>query len=165
MTHSRFGASWAGLAGILIVCLAVVMVPVFLIRPFVPQTPASITLAFALRRWSPAVTLGGASLALLLGLRLWRAGPSLRRRVGAALLVLPAAGTAWLARQNHFEWMFAPLPDARFVRAAEASFVAADAMVLAVALGGDAVAYPVPQLAYHHLVNDEVGRVPIVATY
>ena len=70
-----------------------------------------------------------------------------------------------MSRQNHFEWMFAPLPDARFVRAAEASAVAPDDMVLAVMTGGDAVAYPVGQIAYHHLVEDSVGGVPIVATY
>jgi hypothetical protein len=27
------------------------------------------------------------------------------------------------------------------------------------------VAYPVRQIAYHHLVEDSVGGVPIVATY
>jgi hypothetical protein len=61
--------------------------------------------------------------------------------------------------------MFAPLPDARFVRAANADFVTPDDMVLAVAVGSDAAAYPVRQLAYHHLVEDAVGPVPIVATY
>ena len=72
--------------------------------------------------------------------------------------------TTWMSRQNHFEWMFAPLPDARFLRAAEAAAAPED-MVLAVMIGGDAVAYPVRQLAYHHLVEDSVGGVPIVATY
>ena len=38
-------------------------------------------------------------------------------------------------------------------------------MVLGVVVNGDAVAYPVNQLAYHHVINDEVGGVPIVATY
>ena len=34
-----------------------------------------------------------------------------------------------------------------------------------VARNGEAVAYPIRQLAYHHLVQDMVGRVPIVVTY
>ena len=71
----------------------------------------------------------------------------------------------WMARQNHFEWMFAPLPNAGFVRAASADFVRREDMVLAVAVNGDAVAYPVNQLAYHHVVEDAIGKVPIVATY
>ena len=33
-------------------------------------------------------------------------------------------------------------------------------MVIAVELRGDAVAYPVRQMAYHHVVNDQVGGVP-----
>ena len=38
-------------------------------------------------------------------------------------------------------------------------------VVLAVRVGDDAVAYPVRQMAYHHVVQDTVGGVPIVATY
>ncbi len=38
-------------------------------------------------------------------------------------------------------------------------------MVLAVTHSGDAAAYPVRLLAYHHLVHDRVGGKPIVATY
>jgi hypothetical protein len=38
-------------------------------------------------------------------------------------------------------------------------------MVLAVERGGERVAYPVRLMAYHHVVADTVGGVPIVATY
>jgi hypothetical protein len=38
-------------------------------------------------------------------------------------------------------------------------------MILAVAIGPDARAYPIREMAYHHLVNDEVAGVPIVPTY
>jgi hypothetical protein len=38
-------------------------------------------------------------------------------------------------------------------------------MVIAVEIAGDAVAYPVRQMAYHHLVNDVVGGRPVVSTY
>ena len=30
---------------------------------------------------------------------------------------------------------------------------------------GTAIAYPVRQLAYHHLVNEIVGGIPLVVTY
>jgi thiol:disulfide interchange protein len=155
---------WMVLGAIALVALAIVAVPVMLIRPFAPQTPATVGLAFTLRRWSPLVTLGLAVIAVWPFVRLWgqtrRAG-----RVGASVLGLLVLGAAWFARQNYFEWMFRPLADPRFVRTGAADFVRPDDMVLAVRLGQDAVAYPVPQLAYHHLVEDRVGGVPIVATY
>jgi uncharacterized protein DUF3179 len=34
-----------------------------------------------------------------------------------------------------------------------------------VEIAGDAVAWPVRQMAYHHIVQDEVGGVPVVSTY
>ena len=37
--------------------------------------------------------------------------------------------------------------------------------VLAVEHNGDAVAYPVRLMAYHHVVKDNVGGMPIVSTY
>ena len=49
MSTSRRGA-WAGLVSVVLLSLAVVAVPVILIRPFSPQTPASMSLAFTLRR-------------------------------------------------------------------------------------------------------------------
>jgi hypothetical protein len=123
------------------------------------------SIAFTLRRWSPLLTLAALVLGAVLLYRLWRSSPRAVPRIGAVLLALPLVGAAWFSRQAYFEWMFAPLPDARFVRAAAADFARPDDMVLAVTIQGDAVAYPVPQLAYHHLVEDEVGNVPIVATY
>jgi hypothetical protein len=38
-------------------------------------------------------------------------------------------------------------------------------MVMAVRFGNDARAYPIVQMAYHHVFNDEVGGTPIVVTY
>jgi len=36
---------------------------------------------------------------------------------------------------------------------------------MTVELNGEAVAYPVRQMAYHHVINDVVGGKPITATY
>jgi hypothetical protein len=157
--------TWAGLFLLTALAWALLLIPGVLIRPFAPQTPQGMALAFTLRRWSPLLTLLSTAGALLLAWRIWRGAPRLLPRATAILLTALVAGGAWLARQNYFEWMFAPLPDARFVRAANADFVAPQDMVLAVAFGDEAAAYPVRQLAYHHLVEDAVGRVPIVATY
>ena len=164
MTGSRRG-TWAALVALLIVCLAIVAVPVVLIRPFSPQTPSSMALAFTLRQWSPIVTLAGLVAGIVILVKLWRPSGRIRARIGGVVAVGVIALMAWAARQNHFEWMFAPLPGPGFVRAAQADFVEPEDVVLTVALKGDAVAFPVRQLAYHHVVEDSVGGVPIVATY
>ncbi len=164
MTGSRRG-TWAALVALLIVCLAIVAVPVVLIRPFSPQTPSSMALAFTLRQWSPIVTLAGLVAGMAIVVRLWRPAGRIWARIGGVVAVGVIAVTAWAARQNHFEWMFAPLPGPGFVRAAQADFVEPEDVVVTVVLKGDPVAYPVRQLAYHHVVEDTVGGVPIVATY
>ena len=165
MTERSNRAGWLALVLLVAISLIVVAVPVLLIRPFAPQTTASVAIAFALRRWSPWVTLAAALIGLSLAIRIWRNAPRAVSRAGLIVLGLLTLLTTWAARQNHFEWMFAPLPDARFIRAAEAGAVEPGDMVLAVLTKGDAAAYPVRQLAYHHLVEDAVGGVPIVATY
>jgi hypothetical protein len=61
--------------------------------------------------------------------------------------------------------MFNPLHQAKFASVADADFVKDDDMVLAVKINGDAVAFPVLQMAYHHIAQDVVGGTPITATY
>lgn len=81
------------------------------------------------------------------------------------LLLAPLALVTWFARQNHFEWMFNPLPNAAYAKVSEVNFVNDGDMVLAVEINGEAVAYPVRQMGYHHVINDVVGGKPITATY
>ena len=156
---------WLALIVLTVVGFAMVAIPVILIRPFSPQTPASIALAFALRRWSPWVTVAVAVAGFWIAIGIWRSSPRVVPRIALVMLLMLTLVPTWAARQNHFEWMFAPLPDARFIRAADARAVEPGDMVIAVLVKGDAAAYPVRQLAYHHLVEDAVGEVPIVATY
>lgn len=147
-------------------CLvAFVLIPVGLLHPFRAQTPLEVGLAYEMRRWAPLfTTLGLLPIAGLIYLRVrdqrvrWRLIP-------IVLLVALAGAATWFARQNHFEWMFEPLPAAVFVRASEAKFPASGDMVIAVETATDSVAYPVLEMAYHHLVMDNVGGVPVVATY
>ena len=61
--------------------------------------------------------------------------------------------------------MFAPLEVVEFAPADAAPFIEDLDKVLAVEINGDAAAYPLRQLAYHHLVQDAVGGVAIAATY
>ena len=155
----------ATLAGLTLVGLAWGAIPVVLIRPFGPQTARGIALSYDLRAWSAPLTLAllvtGCVIAVVLRKRL----ASWLGRSLVALAVVVLGGCAWLARQNHFEWMFHPLPRPEFVAADKADGVAADDLVLGVASGSEARAYPVRALAYHHVVNDVVAGEPIVATY
>ena len=148
-----------------IALIAVVGLPLVLDQPFGSQTARTLEAAYTMRRWSPIVTLLGlAALAVL-------AAISLRRRrtwlalVGFGLVLSVAIAAAWFARQNPFEWMFNPLSRPQFVAAADARFVDPNDLVLAVSVDGDAAAYPIRQMTYHHLVNDRIGRTPAVVTY
>ena len=106
----------------------------------------------------------GAAAMLAIAVRAWpRSRIVARSALTAAVVVTIAA--AWLARQNVFEWMFNPLPRPSFVSAGAASFLEPADLVLAVRAGDDAAAYPIRQMAYHHLVNDRIGRTPAVVTY
>jgi hypothetical protein len=97
-------------------------------------------------------------------LGLWFSSPWWSRAV-MLILLAPVFGATWLARQNHFEWMFNPLPNPAYAKVADASFVNDNDRVLAVTIGGESVAYPIRLMGYHHLVGDTVGGTPIVATY
>jgi len=136
----------ATLSGLALVSLAWVATPIVLIRPFGPQTPRGIALSYALRAWSAPLTLAllvpGCVLAVVLRKRL----ASWVGRLLVALAVVLLGGCAWLARQNHFEWMFHPLPRPEFVAAGKTDEVAADDLVLGVASGNEARAYPVRAL-------------------
>jgi hypothetical protein len=145
--------------------LAWVAIPVVVIRPFAAQTAGGLSLAYALRARAASLTLlllvaGGVVAAVIWGRLLTRRGRAL-----AGLAVAALAGCAWFARQNHFEWMFRPLPRLAFAEAGEAKHVAEGDLVLGVVSGEEARVYPVRALAYHHVVNDVVGGEPIVATY
>lgn len=161
-THRKL--AWLIVFVLVLAVLAIVLTPVFLIVPFKGQTPRALQVSFTMRSWSPLLTVVAALLLLVFFVALWRGG-RWWSRIALVVLVLPALGATWLARQNHFEWMFNPLPNPAYAKAVEASFVNNDDRVLAVAIGGEAVAYPIRVMAYHHLVDDTVGGTPIVATY
>ena len=154
----------AGLFLLVILALALVAIPMWLIRPFSPQTPEGLAVAYALRRWAPLATLCAILAALLLAAVLWRNARWWSRAL-IVLALVPLLGAAWQSRQNIFEKMFVPLTDTRSASAAEARWVADEEPVLAVVMNGDAAAYPVRQVAYHHIVQDVVGGTPVAVTY
>jgi hypothetical protein len=164
---SKFGNKTAWLILLLITGAVVAMVftPVWLIKPFSAQTARAIDVSYVLRGWSPWLTICFAFGAIALAVFIWR---NAKRWYRAAPVIIPLAVIflfTWFARQNHFEWMFNPLEAARFASIAETDFVKDEEMVLAVKINDDAVAFPVRQMAYHHVAQAVVGGTPITATY
>lgn len=156
--------AWLALIIIVLAALAIVAAPVFIIQPFKPQTQRGIALSYAMRNWSPYLTVAALIVGFVLVGWLWR-GARWFARMALIIVLLPLAAVTWFARQNHFEWMFHPLRHSAYANAADASFVSDSDMVLAVKINGESAAYPVRLMAYHHVVQDVVGGRAIVATY
>ena len=157
--------AWLLLLLTVVVSAAMVAIPVWLIQPFAAQTERGLWISFLLKNWSPFLTTLATIFAFALVIYIWLKS---KRWFGKAVLFAPLFVVlicAWFAQQNHFEWMFNPLDQANFAKASETDFVSDDDMVLAVKINGEAVAYPVRQMAYHHVVADVVGGKPITATY
>jgi hypothetical protein len=151
---------------LVVAAVAMVVLPIWLIRPFAPQTPSGIAIAYGLRRWAPAVTVLFLAAGLGLAATLWR-GSRWWSRALAVLGLMALGAAAWRAPKNElmFEGMFAPMTKTASVPAADARWVADGEPVLALSIKGDDAAYPVRQVAYHHIVHDVVGGVPVAVTY
>jgi hypothetical protein len=149
-----------------VTAVVTVAIPTFAIHPFRPQTASGVAWSYALKRVAPPVTIVALAIVLSSAAMLWR-GVSRWWLRGVVMVLVAATGlVTWFARQNHFEWMFNPLARAEYASVADAHRFLVDAeIVMGVEVNGVAIAYPVRQLAYHHLVNHVVGVTPLVATY
>lgn len=156
--------AWLILFVLVIAMVVIVLTPMFLIMPFKAQTPRIVEVSYFMRRWSPLLTILGSLVILTLTIRLWIGGRWWSRAI-LLILLLPVLGATWLAQQNHFEWMFNPLPNPLYAKVADAAFVKDDERVMAITVNGESVAYPITLMAYHHVLGDTVGGTPIVATY
>lgn len=125
--------------------------------PMVHQTPA--LLEFAHACLAAALPLGLAS-AVAMAWRAWRA-----RSARAWTLLGITLLCVWLAHANLFEWMFAPAHSAQFADIGEFHEIRDSDMVIGVVLGGQSRAYPVRYLAYHHMLNDQLGATALLPTY
>jgi hypothetical protein len=154
------------MAGLLIfiASFAIVAVPVLLIMPFKAQTPRGIHVSYLFRRWSPILTVLATGGIIVASIYLWRAARWWTKGF-LVILTLISLAPVWASRQNHFEWMFKPIAQPEYSQAGEATSVADNDMVMAVEINGEAAAYPIRAMAYHHVVEDVVGGVPLAATY
>ncbi len=160
-----YKTAWFILLLIVAAVVAMVFTPIWLIKPFSAQTARQVEISYLLRSWSPILTIVLTIAAIALAVFIWKNSKRWFAKVPLIIPLLIIFVFTWLARQNHFEWMFNPLENTKFARVPETNFVADDDMVLAVKIGTDAVAFPVRQMAYHHVVQTTVGGMPITATY
>jgi hypothetical protein len=81
------------------------------------------------------------------------------------LQALPALGR--LPRSQFYleHDRFLPATDPRTVSAARAHWLRSEDEVFGVVVGGQARAYPIAMIAYHHVVNDVIRGIPIAVTY
>lgn len=163
MTTSTKRSLWILLLVAAFIGTAAFFIPAYIIRPFTHQSTRGLFWAMSIHDRSPIVSLISAIVCFALAIPLW---PDLHKW-RKAYLILPlfvVAFSAVMSRQNYFEWMFHPADSAQF-ETESASKLDAKEMILAVRYGGDARAYPISQMAYHHILNDVVGGVPIAVTY
>jgi hypothetical protein len=126
------------------------------------QRMRSIDVAYALHTWRWVFRVAFGAL-IAAGLRpAWRA-PGRRRLAPAALLV--AGGVAYLMNyQMSADRMFLA-PTSLDMQPASRNRVEMKRLVVGVELDGDARAYPVQFIGYHHQVRDTVGGHPVLVSY
>ena len=157
-------AAWAVIIVLLLLVLALVVIPMRVIHPFRPQTPEGLELAYALRGWAPVVTLIASVIIIALTL-----GSGAALAAGGAKLCLsslsPCQSASHGSRGRTTSNGCSPLNPTHLRAGRRAGFVDESDSVIAIEINGDAVAYPIRQIAYHHVVQDTVGGMPVVATY
>jgi hypothetical protein len=160
----RSGASVTTLILCALTSFFLLAYPLYVIRPFRPQGPIELKYALAMLQYRmPAmlICIAVAAAALVL---YWRFQPRAWKKALAVAALAAACGFAGLSRINVYEKMFHPMGKPTFTSPSSAKLHAAE-KVLAVKLGGVARAYPIRSLSYHHIANDMLGDIPIVATY
>ena len=158
-------SSWRWLAYSLFAIggIALFFIPAFIIRPFRHQSARALLLAMTLRQRGPLGTLIAALACFVLALVLWKTASRWRKSL-LVLTMLLVTFSAVMARLNYFEWMFHPIAGPGFETEAQSKLDAGE-MIMAVRLGSDARAYPISEMAYHHILNDVVNGVPLAVTY
>jgi hypothetical protein len=154
---------WAGFVALVVTGVSLFFVPAFIIRPFHYQSPNALKTALIFRQVAPVGTLLPAGAVLLLAAWYWRRSSRVEKAM-LALGSLLVIGSATMARMNYFEWMFHPVRQAGFESASQTKLDNGE-MVLSLEFNHDARAYPIREMAYHHILNDVVGGVPVAVTY
>ncbi len=142
---------------------ALLVYPLTVIQPFKHQAPDDLQRSLWVFRFAPWPAMAMAIVSIGVVVFGWQPLDRWSRRVAGTLVVVTCMAAA-ATRLNVFELMFHPAGAPQFLAIPQAKLDAAD-MLVTVALNGEARAYPIREMGYHHVVNDAVGGVPIVATY
>jgi hypothetical protein len=150
-------------------CLAasffVLAYPLYVIRPFRYQGPRELHAALTILRVRPYLQIAFAVLGLILLAWCWQRSRRALSRVLASLMTLAIVGFGLLSRVNVYEaLMFRPFDNPVFA-AASTTKLDGKEQVIAVKVKNEARAYPIRQISYHHVINDFLAGLPILATY
>jgi hypothetical protein len=145
------------LIALTILNVALILAPPVVALPPVNQTPAMLTAAHLSHTLAPIASVLVAALAAI---QLWR-----RRTWSTAALLAVALGCVALSRVNLLERIFAPALDVETAAIGNFHDVRDTDMVIGVVIGGQSRAYPVRYLAYHHMLNDQLGSSALLPTY
>ena len=162
-TSIRPAFSWAIFLASAFATVSFFFIPAFIIRPFRRQSAYALNIAMDLRQRAPWITLITAGLCLVFLVILWPAVGRLGKIVLGTVMAL-VVFSAVMSRLNYFEWMFHPVDSTQFQAEALSKLDKAE-MILAIRFGDDARAYPISQMAYHHVLNDVVEGIPVAVTY
>lgn len=155
---------WACLSACVALSLFLLAYPVYVIRPFRHQNPGELALALLVMRIRSLTQFVLLVASIWLAVNLWRRLTRPWSRAVAAVCTLLVVGFGILSRVNVYELMFHPLARPTFSPASK-SRLGKDEEVIAVRVRGEARAYPIRSMSYHHIVNDSLAGLPIVATY
>lgn len=156
--------SWLLLITLAAVAFLAFAYPMYVIRPFRAQGSRELALALEVRNWGPPIAIAAAAGALGAAVALWTRSTSKLPKIAIACAAALTIAFAVLSHINVYEKLFHRI-DSPYVMAAAEAKIDDDDMVLAIEVEGVSRAYPVRMLAYHHIANDVLGRVPIVSTY
>jgi hypothetical protein len=163
-SKSRRGLCVALIVGALIVSAACLVYPFYVIRPFRFQGARELAVALRLMQVRGLLTVIALFIAIAAAARYWMERPPVWKRVMAIVAAVGVCLAAVLCRVNVYELMFHPNSRPHF-SAARAAKLDGDEKVIAVRMRSSSRAYPIRDIAYHHVINDVVDGVPIVATY
>ena len=153
------------LMGAMTPLLAPSLLRTYLLMPFPgSQELDSIDVAYALRPWIWPSRLLGAPLVVWAAVAVWRASVSRKGRVALSLVVIISVGFLYLSHAMSAPAWFLQPESLRFARGATKE-IPPEALVVGVALTGEAKAYPLDLIAYHHVLMDDLAGQPILPTY
>jgi hypothetical protein len=154
--------------GLLVLFLAVavfgLVYPFYVIRPFRHQGATELQAALFVLRYRGFVEALVAGAALFTLVVWWRRQRGIAAMIAGVVATLLVFACGILSRVNVYEIMFHPVGQPSF-GAVSATRLDNIEKVIAVKIGPAARAYPIRNMAYHHVVNDVVGGVPVAATY